>query len=443
MALPHYAVAWRHILDYFYINVFSREAHIWELDLSPFEHLTYHWLGPGGKLMLGTWRWTIPLFWILALAAVLVRRDRRAAAFSAVFGITFMAAYLAVSLPHHKTVYLGAVVPGLAVCGWLAAAGYLCGTAKLLRSAHRSAVVVALSLAFLVGLSTYRWHRDWIYPAKDENAREAAATARKAIAEVVNGVGTTHRSLFLTGASPYLNATSMSFYLKHAGAMGSIATDLNRGKDIQAYRESLDRADAVVVFAPNTPALIPNLPSSDPGLQKQLLDILCADSTFPDMDRLDTYPGSGEADGWLFRRHTKVAVPTDVEGFSEVSNVLYGFGSGSVLRLENLRRDAILLMEAATGLDHQTLTVSVNGTPVLERALARTEGFQPFRIALTPMSGHAVIAFRYAKWYAATKRPPGRTNASVVLQGLRTFAPDEVVNRDKLACNGPRWSPFR
>jgi hypothetical protein len=64
VVLPYYALAWRKIFDYLYINALGRDVYIWLTPGDRWHHLTYYSFGPSGTQMFGC---QVP--WLLSMVA--------------------------------------------------------------------------------------------------------------------------------------------------------------------------------------------------------------------------------------------------------------------------------------------------------------------------------------------------------------------------------------
>ena len=155
VAAPYYIYAWRQVLDYIYMAVFSPEVSIWVVPLSLREHVLFYLTGETGQSSLGPWLYAGAVIGIAALSTLWVRGPRSVVARGLLIAAMVIVSYLAVTILRFKGPH------GLPFAGVFLSAAAL-ATVEL---ARRLPIPAAWAFGVLfVGfsLSNFRWpyHRE-------------------------------------------------------------------------------------------------------------------------------------------------------------------------------------------------------------------------------------------------------------------------------------------
>ena len=146
IALPYFATAWRYVYEYIFRTTFGSEKQIWGIQMDVVDAAAYYLWGTGGQTMMGAWFWVTVV--LTVLAAVFDLANKRVAWRNLGLLAVFLAAYGMVSIPAHKSPFLGVIVPTF----WLAFYVLACG--RIVET------LLHASRAGLLSSQQYRQHLD-------------------------------------------------------------------------------------------------------------------------------------------------------------------------------------------------------------------------------------------------------------------------------------------
>ena len=182
IALPYFLTAYRRIAAYIWDTMVGEQRAIWALDLTVSEHVLYYLTGPGGEAMLGPWRL---LWWGLAAAAIALvaaRRDRDALVRLPARAVVTVVAYLAVTIPPQKSIFLGVVLPSLFLLMSADMLAYLLARGRRDSRVLGAAAASAVGVLLLTGAGVYRWPIDQVTGGAPPDRRRdyrASSSARR------------------------------------------------------------------------------------------------------------------------------------------------------------------------------------------------------------------------------------------------------------------------
>lgn len=402
LAAPHYVFALDETVSYFVQNLFGEHSDIWNMKVSPLEHMLYYLVGIGGGFTLGAWLYLALLAAMVCVALVLRRPDRGAFEQFLRGCAVFLTCYVAVSATAHKSPFIGISLTALTmVAAALGVAFALRDLARSRRTMAASAVAIAL-LAFSIAEFRTPWAGHGAPPV---SAAEAAAKRRMLVeaADTLQAMFPERVTLLNTAIGTYLTSFSLMFesLQRHGSRVNPI--DLHRHGDASAYRAALPRADLAIAFAPDAD-VIPWLPSA--GLRKQFLDDLRADPDWILVRTIEDRQGLGPV--YIFRRLPLLGETIEVKGFGPIEGpypkwslpkVRWGLGPQStIVAAGPANAKARLVIEVRAPMDGQAMTLTMDGTALATVPAPSGAAFQRHDVEFAyPASGKATIVIAYAK----------------------------------------------
>jgi hypothetical protein len=270
LVLPHYAVAFDRILDYFVSNYFAER---WQTNISFWNHVSYYIIGPGGQMSLGAWVYLAVVMALFSLVIVLRRRDRRAFHDHLRIFIVILITYGTVSLTTYKTAFIGIAVSALL----MVAIGLLSiDISRYLVGFRTKWAACAFSILFLAfSISTFGDH--WTRPGRELLDPTETNHRQKMLKEVVETL--IHQQL--PGAillepvhSQFFHSTTINFALLQRRLKPIRAVGYTFQPSPDVYRAAKRQADVAIAYAPDA-HVISWLPSSQ--LREQFLSDLRTD----------------------------------------------------------------------------------------------------------------------------------------------------------------------
>jgi hypothetical protein len=412
-ALPFYAMAGRELFDYVTRNVFGQHAKLWELPLDARGHALYHLTGNGGRAMLGAWLW-LWLVTFLAFAAALARHAARGTAtVAACFAAAFLVGWLAVTLPSHKSPYIGAIVPACFLVSWLAMNVFMLDAKRSKGTRRIAGVTLAVTLA--IGLASFQWPFTLVQgPPSPERFIEIAKRHADVagIIAALDDAEVDEGSVFVVGAAPYLNADTLRYYAIKQRRDGIVFDERTFIRDTAAIDKLIQGSRGVLLFSADHTELIEWLPGNDAAYLAEVAKVVARDRELEQVAQFPAFQGAGALT--LYLRRAEFQIKRNSAGFGPVEGpfprwglpkVRWGLGPAS--RFVVPARAARLAIEAQTAQPDQVLTVVVDGVETLKHRFAALGRPDALEVDLPPSRGAPrVIELRYARWADPTAGDP-------------------------------------
>jgi hypothetical protein len=286
LAVPYYAITWRRVLGYFWINTIGKNATIWEFQDGYWEIFKAFTVNGYASIMISTYLFLFSA--VVVFSAVFLSYKRK---WQNLYVLTGLMAVATVSLAiitfgRHNNAYLGLTYQVL-----------LCfATCYCLSSLCRNRSWFALVLWIIVGFSG--WHLISSSSATDHFRRNQTGVARKGNStnlKIVNAIGSRlnlldwnaiPRRVFVSFAGD-VNASSMQ-WLALQQSMPLQFSDSNglNVNDIDKYKKAILGSDFVVVSDEDFVGAYRWLPSYT--MQKPVLKFLSEQPSFEEMVVLRT-----------------------------------------------------------------------------------------------------------------------------------------------------------
>ena len=427
LTAPHYLTAGRRILLYIYQNMFGDYAHIWRLPLDARGHLLYHLTGWGGATMMGAWLWLTIATFALFVLAIVRRGDRDMAWGSACYGVGVVVAFMAVTLPAHKSHFLGAIFPAMLLLGWISMTIYLVDTLEGVRRGRMWSLVLLVLLAG-AGVATFRSNStiEFGVPDADRFAdmRQRHADIQSIFAALERNDITSGRVFFAASAT-YLNATTLRYYALARRLDGMEFHDEVLLADSGSALARASQSSAVLVFTADFDEVGRQLPSSNPTRLTEILKAVESDQQFRLATTIRAHRGTGEARLYLRRsqfqiteraeglRRPRFQITERAEGFGaqegpyprqSLPAVRWGLGPVSRFVIPASEHPTQLVLEAQTPHAGEVLTIRVNGLERLQYAFTATNSPEVIAVPLSPPTGDEwKVEFEYSKWNLRTE----------------------------------------
>lgn len=424
-ALPHYAIGLRGIYRYVIANTLGEQARVWDLELERYGHVMYYLTGPGGQTMMRAWLWLWLMTFMLFAANLVQTRDRITILRSVCFAAGFFVAFIAVSVPAHKSPYIGAVVPAFFLVSWTLMSVHLLSAAQ--SASTRSVAAGFLVLATAVGLATFHWQSTIGFGRPSAERYTEIAKRRADVADVLNALERAQfngRELFVAGAAPYLNADTLGYYAlkRRRDEMRFADALLSDAPDQIAAR--IDASDGVLLFTPDYPDVIPWLPSSRSEYRVRAAEHVMRDPQLNIALTLPSLAGAGQVQ--LYLRKPAFQVGTEATGFGLVEGpypqwglpiVRWGLGPASRFTIAD-EEPTRLLLQAQTPHPNQVMTVIVDGVELMRFSFRGVDRPEQIVVELPPARGsRRSVELRYSAWTAGSASDPRKM--AVLFRGIQ------------------------
>ncbi|MDN8617018.1 ArnT family glycosyltransferase [Variovorax ginsengisoli] len=240
LALPYYIVGFRSIYEYVAEAVLGTNASVFALNISRRAHALYYLTGPGGATAIGR-PWLLLSTALLVASSPIWARSRRRAL--AVFAVAF-AAYIAVTVPGMKTVFIGLVVPAFLIV--IVATS----TVALLSRMRRPAALVAATLLLVVSALTWRpvamQMSGAVIAVQAEALNRVATEIADAVAKVPD-LG--HQHLYFPLTSQFVNREGLEYELRLRGLAVPEAPVLYFETDMAKQAAALEKSQIAILFS--------------------------------------------------------------------------------------------------------------------------------------------------------------------------------------------------
>lgn len=308
IVLPHYVLAVGREITYIITTTFTTEKDLWAVKLPLYDQATFYlWGDAGGKQTMGVWFFVTAALIILVLAGLVLTSRRPALRRAAAMAIIFAASFGLVSIPAHKSAYLGVQVTAFCLVFFLLATRCLFRFALERGTVGRGAA--ALFAVVLVGgaVASFQWH--WFHRTGRPSVASAQDLAKRhelidqTYAAVAPQTGEVSK-VYFPAASYYLNADILNFAFVRRGDAVDGAFDDHRTADRATHLAHIKTATHVVLFSPDDPDVLNWLPSA--GSLPAVSAAVKADPTFVRVAALDPPISGGKIE--VYAR--KSALPT-------------------------------------------------------------------------------------------------------------------------------------
>jgi hypothetical protein len=415
MAIPYYAVAWRHVADYLQRHMLGPPSALWQFRGGAMAHARYFLDGPGGTFMLGDHMWI--LLGLAVLGTVLALR-RRAVSITrlASFGLVIMIAYLVPTLSWAKNQYIAVAFQVL-----LLFSGVMVLRLLLTRSEARPtkwgrvAPVLGratLIVAVLLGIWLAKFPSVW--GVRGSEAVESRNRLIQGIyATLKERTGPQKSSTFVTTFGT-VNTETLRFLALQDGAELTFS-DRHLSDNLPDYARSLESADFAVASDSGNGEVPDWLPST--RVQGQTLALI---RSSPDFVQIASFPTQSGKPYYVFERRAKFSGWKALSGMDEVEGpypqwnlpkVRWGLGPASLLAVDGAQGGRIrLIMSCYASIPNQEVTVRLDGKRIAVHALPLTGKVYRFETPLDVSRGPHGIELVYKDW---VRDPPNRPLATL------------------------------
>ncbi len=266
VVLPHYLLAVRDVVDYIVTTTFTTEKAIWAVKLPFYDQATFYLWGQGGRQTMAIWVFVTVALVAAAVAIAMIGRQRVALRRVVAMALIFALSFAFVSIPAHKSVYLGVQVSAFCLVFFLLAvrALFTAALAGGSRIGQGVAVLLAIALA-ATAYSSFQWH--WFNRTGQPSVGSPDELARRhalidAVYAAVKPEGETPSRVYFPAIAYYLNADIVNFAFVRRGDASDDAFDDHRSGDAAAQLDYIRSATHVVLVSPDDPDLVGWLPSA-------------------------------------------------------------------------------------------------------------------------------------------------------------------------------------
>ncbi len=318
VVLPHYMLRIGREIDYIIRTTFTTEKDLWAVKLPPYEQATFYLWGEGGHQTMAVWVFVTAALVALAIAGLVARRDRAALRRVAGMALVFAASFAFVSIPSHKSAFLGVQVTAFCLVFFLLAGRALFSAA--LSSGGRVGQATAILLAAVLvstALASFQWH--WFHRTDRPNVATAEELARRhalidAVHDAVRQGSDTPSNVYFPAVAYYLNSDILNFAFVRRGDAADDAFDGHRIGDVATHLAKIKSATHVVLLAPDDPDVLNWLPSA--GALKAVRAAVEADPDFVKVASLPPPLSGGPIE--IYARKTALASLTPGAGFQSL-----------------------------------------------------------------------------------------------------------------------------
>jgi hypothetical protein len=417
LSLPHYVVTAPEIYRYIYQNVFGDLATIWELNLGPAGHLLYHLTGWGGRVMLGPWLWLWLFTLVLFAVSVRMKKDLLTGLRACCYSIGFGVAFAAVTIPAHKSPFIGAIVPACFLVSWVLMAAYVVRSLEGAPTGARVGAIGVLAAITLAGLATFEWHSAIGYgsPTRDRfvEIRKRHSDIKRVLDAVARS-GPEHPRVFVLGTSKYLNAGTLQYYALTRRLDGIRFIEAAFAKDPDAAIAQITSSDGVLLFTDDNGDVFRGLPSGEPKYLDSVASRIAHDASFRLIEEMPSFTGKGVAR--LYLRTPPFMLGGDEVGFWHtegpypqwnLERVRWGLGPASRFRVPNDGGPATLMLEGQTPFSGQVVTMRIDGADAQRYTFQRVGVPEEIRIDL-PLTTKSYweVELIYSQWAPGSAADP-------------------------------------
>lgn len=309
IAGPHYILSFKETLAYIWVTTFGAQKDLWTLKMPWHAHLTFYLWGGGARAMMGPWFY-ITIASLVATGAALRGRGDPLNPRLLGTGAVFLLAFLLVSIPAHKSQYLGVVVPCFLllffVQSWATLLGIMDGPLS------RPTLAAAVGLACVLSLALFHWH--WHFRSSGAAAVEDGHISRERheLLNRVAGVILSHRSrpiqAYFPVISGYLTSENLQFHFLKQHITKVNTYNAHRSGALDEHLSNIRSSTHVVLLAADDPDTMRWLPSFK--VYHQVRAFLESDPQAWHVTRLDN--ARGDAEVLVFSRPD----PFDIQGES-------------------------------------------------------------------------------------------------------------------------------
>ncbi len=371
VVLPHYVLAVGREIQYIIVTTFTREKDLWAVKLPPYEQFTFYlWGGLGGHRTMGVWFFITLALVVAAVVGLVIRRSDAKLRRVAAMALIFAASYAVVSIPAHKSIFLGVQVTAFCLVFFLLATRSLF-TAALGGKPWQTACAAVMSVALIgtAGLN-FQWH--WFNKKGEQRVASVDVLAKRyalidAVYEATKPQGQSSSKIYFPAITDYLNADVLDFAFIQQGDAADRAFDAHRSDDVAQHLANINAATHVVVFAPDDPDLISWLPSvrSLPAVREAVE----ANPAFVKIASLAPPLSGGSIEIYARKTNLPTLAPgTGVLGLEgpypqwNLPQMRWVIGSAATLKLlDTTPGKASLHLDVKSPVADQTITVSIDG----------------------------------------------------------------------------------
>jgi len=282
LAAPYYVVAFGRLYEYVAAAVIGTNSDVFTLKISRTAHALYYLTGPGGMTAIGR-PWLILFAVVVVASAPFWLRARRCAL--GVF-LVALAAYLSVTVPAMKSVFIGMVVPALLLV--IVSCLTLISLSKLPRP---TSWVIAL---VLLAVSTWNWRPVAMQMSGAVLAVQAKELKRitTEVAEAVAKVPDLGRKrLYIPVTSQYVNREGIDYEMTLRGLPLPVTPILYFETDLAAHAVELGKSDLAIMFSDDNTMPLEWTPST--RVRKEISSLVKANGSFESIAVIDGGPYQG------------------------------------------------------------------------------------------------------------------------------------------------------
>jgi hypothetical protein len=261
IAGPHYALYWKHLLNYYREHVFGADTALWTPHLARTDKALYYLTGPGGAPTLGRWVWLG--FLTLAALPIFTLRGHCLAWPTLILMILSLIAYLVVTIPGNKSPFLGAIFPayvvGVIIMSMCYGLDWL--YARMRRTAHVAAIALLCFGAYAYRFPWWLLHGGVTYPASVAASRYTAIDNIAGV--LLSDPQLSNKTVMLAQIGQYINCDALAFrFLQDRAPTPTFVCELF-SDDFGRHVAMLDRADYVIALSNNYSDVLRWLPNAN------------------------------------------------------------------------------------------------------------------------------------------------------------------------------------
>ena len=262
VALPYYAFGWKSTVDYISDALFGVNRGAWMPKLTPMQQAAYYLWGPGGETMMGPWLVITALF--LILAAILQHKwlvsHRARVTAIATWGV---GAYLVVTVPATKSVFLGIVVSCTIFLFFIAALSAILAKITAFGSQNPGQLSIALKACLsaallMIAAITFHWHVYYRSSGSPRVENPAIAAKRFVLIDhIVDETTVPFQStrIYLPAISQYMNKSILQFAILQHNILDTTVVELPFDDNIADHLAALATATHVILLDPDDPEM--------------------------------------------------------------------------------------------------------------------------------------------------------------------------------------------
>jgi len=428
LAVPYYVANWRHVWDYFWVNVRGENAEVWSFKGSYWGFLKAYTVDGSSASMISRYLFLFSAIVMFSMWFFFYKKKWRDLYLLAGLMSIGIASLGIVIYSQYNNAYLGLTYQIMFCCA-------TCYCLSCLYGNKLWFTFIVLTFVVFTG-----WHILKVpLPEMVNNQTQLTRKGDSANLKIIKGIKN-HLKQFDSNIAPSkvfvsfageVNADSMQWFALQKSIPLQFF-ELNMLKDIDAYKKAISESDFIVVADEDAAGVYRWLPSYT--MQKQFLDLLRVQPVMKEIMVLKTSHDTIKGYIRLFANQSKlekkiitVSLSYPISGFLtpegpypqwKLPVVRWGLYPESRILLPDKLSGTVKINLSAYGQQGANLSITLNKTEIYHH-IFKGESFEDIDIPLIVSSGKKVIGLKYDKFSGGKDE----FNRTILFQNIRILMP--------------------